>query len=177
MNNILKKSVLNVAVATALTVGFASSALADGTIAPINFMTQAAVSLSTISAGTAGSNETVVQGTISNNSDTGWNIAVASSNSGSLLRAGTTGGAGSEIPYTSYHLNDDGGAGSMGAFTSTPFTTNAPTLLGATNFNTGVTTTSTVAKNYTLGVSWLADTALLAGVYSDTITLTVTTNP
>jgi len=177
MNNILKKSVLNVAVATVLTVGFASSALAAGTIGPINSMTQAPVSLATVVAGTAGSNETVVQGTISNNADSGWNIAVASLNNGSLLRAGTLGGAGSEISYTKYHLNSTAGAGSMGSVATTPYTDNVPTAAGTTNFNTGVATTATVAKNYELGVSWNADTALLAGVYSDTITLTITTNP
>ena len=176
MNNILKKSVLNIAVATVLTAGFASSAMAAGGIAAINSLTGAQTDLPAIVASADVSNLQVFSGTISNNSNSGWNVTITSANDGKLEGSSGT-GAGSEIPYTLYHLNEVLNAGSvMGAQVSgNVYGSHAPTS-GVHKFATSAVTTATVHQDYTVGVSWDADTSLLAGTYSDTFTLVLAAN-
>jgi len=177
MNNILKKSVLNVAVATVLTAGFASSAMAAvGGIAAINSLTGAQTELPAIVASADVNNLEVFSGTISNNSNSGWNVTVSSLNDGKLEGSSGT-GAGSEIPYTLYHLNEVTNAGSvMGVEVSGDVYGSALPVSGVHKFATSAVTTATVHQDYTVGVSWVADTSLLAGTYSDTFTLVLAAN-
>lgn len=176
MNKILKKSVLHVAVATVLTAGFASSAMAAGVIVPINSLTGAQTDLPAIVASADVSNLEVFSGTISNNSNSGWNVTVTSTNSGKLKGSSGT-GAGSEIPYTLYHLNEVKNAGSvMGVEASGSVYGSATPSAGVHKFATSAVSTATVHQDYTVGVSWLADTSLLAGTYSDTFTLVLAAN-
>ena len=177
MNNILKKSVLNVAVTTVLTAGFASSAIAAGGIAAINLLTGAQIALPAILASDNVDNLEIYSGTISNNSSSGWNVKVTSGNGGKLEGSSGT-GEGSEIPYTLYHLNEVKNAGSkMGTELkkSSVYGSAAPSS-GVHTFATSAVTTATVHQDYTVGVSWLADTSLLAGTYSDTFTLVLAAN-
>ncbi len=169
----------------------ASAGLVGGSADPINTNTNVSYIANLTIVGAAGQTDTtVVTGTIDNNFDHGWKLTVASTNLGILKRTSGTGdtgaaGVGTEIPYTSIKLTTTGGT--LGAGLTAPVGTHniaAGTgyggVAGTTYFNTGSdaltpaeATTATVGYGYALKISWTADTRILSGTYSDTITLTL----
>jgi hypothetical protein len=177
MNKILKKSVLNVAVATVMTVGFASSAMAAGGIGPLNILTGDHIALPAIVAADDISNLEVYAGVITNNSSSGWNLKVTSDNGGYLQGDTGTTVAGSQIPYTLYHLNKGTASGSvMGVEATGSVYGSAAPVSGVYTFATSAVSSATVHQSYNVGVSWLNNTSLLAGTYSDTFTLVLAAN-
>jgi hypothetical protein len=132
----------------------------------------------TIVAGAGQTDTTVVSGTIDNNFDQGWKLTVTSGNTGKLKRG--AGGAGRELLYSNVKLVKTGGT--LGAGLTDPAngaTGVAKDVISAPAvFNTGTApgtpgtaTSATVAYAYALKITWSADTSLLSGTYSDTITL------
>lgn len=125
----------------------------------------------------------VVSGTINNNDESGWDLTVASANSGVLLRG--AGGPGRQIAYN--NITFAGTGGTLGAGLQDPSTTRniatgagAGDVAGTTHFfthtqqtGTGTATSATVNYNFELRISAAADTSLLSGSYTDTITLTL----
>lgn len=129
---------------------------------------------------------TVVTGTINNNSDTGWKLTIVSGNQGKLYRAGSSGGAGREIAYTSIKFTRTSGTLGTGLTNPDNTTKNIATGAGAggtagtTVFNTGTAfatpgtaTSATVDYVFALKISWSANTSVLRGSYTDTLTLTL----
>jgi hypothetical protein len=193
MNIITKKSALNLAIVSALTLTGATSALAGtvgGSVVPINTLTQTDSAAITIGSSTAGAangqtGTTIVSGQIDNNSESGWKLTVASSNIGKLVRG--SGGAGQEILYTNVSFSAT--SGTLGAGLTAPAqtknivtgadggatagTTYFATRLTAASTAVGEATTGSVAYGYALKISWASDLALLSGSYTDTITLTL----
>ena len=198
MKTDMKQSVLKLAaVISALALGGVTSALAGtvgGSLTPINTLVENDHNSITIGSSTAGADNSqtdtiVVDGTIDNNSDTGWKLTVVSTNVGKLKKG--SGGAGREILYTNVKF-DATGAGTLGAGLTAPnqnkniVTGNGDTgaSAGTIIFNTGsavgthgTATTATVAYAYALKVSWSSDLTLLAGSYSDTLSLTLANDP
>lgn len=176
------------AVAAALALG-ATGALAGtvgGSVDPINTLVENDVSSITIVGASGQTDTTIVTGTIDNNFDGGWKLTVTSANVGKLTRGGGAGGAGREILYTNVKFVKT--AGTLGAGLTDPHDSNKNIVTGAsgggvagtTIFNTGsavgvpgTATTATVAYAYALRISWAADTSLLSGTYSDSVTLTL----
>ena len=163
-----------------------------GSVTAINTLTETDHAAITIGSSTAGADNsqtdtTIVTGTIDNNSDRGWNLTITSANTGKLKK--DSGGAGSEILYTSVKLFKTGGILGAGltdpANGSTGVAKNIVTgnsdpgaSAGTVIFNTGsavgthgTATTATQAYAYALKISWNNDQTLLAGTYNDTITL------
>jgi flagellar biosynthesis protein FliQ len=176
MNNLIKKSALNLAVASALTLGVATSALAatvGGSIAQINDQTLAFVTGIAVVAA-VGQNDTVIlSGTINNNMAAGWNLKVDSANSGILKRG--LGGVGNQINYGSIKLVQTGGI--LGNGLTNPTTSDQDVSSGSTTFvTTTAATSATVGYAYDLQISWAADTALLEGSYTDAITVVLSTD-
>tara|TARA_B110000240_G_scaffold174956_1_gene201815 strand:+ start:1402 stop:1935 length:534 start_codon:yes stop_codon:yes gene_type:complete len=176
MNNLIKKSALNLAVASALTLGVATSALAatvGGSIAQINEQTQTFVTGIAVVAA-VGQNDTVIlSGTINNNMAAGWNLKVDSANSGILKRG--LGGVGNQINYGSIKLVQTGGI--LGNGLTNPTTSDQDVSSGSTTFvTTTAATSATVGYAYDLQISWAADTALLEGSYTDAITVVLSTD-
>ena len=176
MNNLIKKSALNLAVASALTLGVATSALAatvGGSIAQINDQTQTFVTGIAVVAA-VGQNDTVIlSGTINNNMAAGWNLKVDSANSGILKRG--LGGVGNQINYGSIKLVQTGGI--LGNGLTNPTTSDQDVSSGSTTFvTTTAATSATVGYAYDLQISWAADTALLEGSYTDAITVVLSTD-
>jgi hypothetical protein len=193
MNIITKKSALNLAIVSVLTLTGASPALAGtvgGSVVAINTLTQTDSAAITIGSSTAGAandqtGTTIVSGQIDNNSESGWKLTVASGNIGKLVRG--TGGAGQEILYTNVSFATTGGT--LGAGLTAPAqtknivtgadggdstgTTYFATRLSAGASAVGEASTASVAYGYTLKISWASDLALLSGSYADTITLTL----
>ena len=176
MNNLIKKSALNLAVASALTLGVATSALAatvGGSIAQINDQTLAfETGIAVVAA--VGQNDTVIlSGTINNNMAAGWNLKVDSANSGILKRG--LGGVGNQINYGSIKLVQTGGI--LGNGLTNPTTSDQDVSSGSTTFvTTTAATSATVGYAYDLQISWAADTALLEGSYTDAITVVLSTD-
>ena len=176
MNNLIKKSALNLAVASALTLGVATSALAatvGGAIAEINDQTLAfETGIAVVAA--VGQNDTVIlSGTINNNMAAGWNLKVDSANSGILKRG--LGGVGNQINYGSIKLVQTGGI--LGNGLTNPTTSDQDVSSGSTTFvTTTAATSATVGYDYDLQISWAADTALLEGSYTDAITVVLSTD-
>ena len=176
MNNLIKKSALNLAVASALTLGVATSALAatvGGAIAEINVQTLAfETGIAVVAA--VGQNDTVIlSGTINNNMAAGWNLKVDSANSGILKRG--LGGVGNQINYGSIKLVQTGGI--LGNGLTNPTTSDQDVSSGSTTFvTTTAATSATVGYAYDLQISWAADTALLEGSYTDAITVVLSTD-
>jgi len=176
MNNLIKKSALNLAVASALTLGVATSALAatvGGAIAEINAQTLAfETGIAVVAA--VGQNDTVIlSGTINNNMAAGWNLKVDSANSGILKRG--LGGVGNQINYGSIKLVQTGGI--LGNGLTNPTTSDQDVSSGSTTFvTTTAATSATVGYAYDLQISWAADTALLEGSYTDAITVVLSTD-
>ncbi len=186
-----KQSALKLAIASALVLGGVSTALAGtvgGSVTAINTISQtdaAAITIGSSSAGAANgqTDTTIVSGQLDNNNSAGWRMKVVSTNTGKLLKG--SGGAGREILYTNVKFVKTGG--DLGAGLSNPHNQDKNIVTGAsgggtagtTNFSTGASlsalgtaTTGTVALLYALKITWASDLALLAGTYSDTITLT-----
>ncbi len=124
----------------------------------------------------------IVSSVIDNNNDAGWKLTVTSTGLG-ILKKGA-GGAGRQITYTNVKLVKTGGT--LGASLIDPSGTSkniatgagAGAVAGTTAFNTGASfgapgtaTTATEAYAFDLKITWASDTTVLAGTYSDTITL------
>jgi hypothetical protein len=177
--------------ATAALLASLTPAIADtvgGSVTAINTLTKtpnAAIVIGTTTAGQANgqTDTTIVNGTIDNNFDHGWKLTVVSANLGKLKLGG--GGAGREILYTNVKLITTGGT--LGSGLTSPVGTHNIVdgsgyggVAGTTYFNTGTdattpaaATTATVAYAYSLQISWASDLTLLAGSYTDTVTLTL----
>lgn len=187
MKTVFKRSALKLAVVAAFALGGVTSALAGtvgGTVAPINTLVENDVSTITIVAATGQTDTNIVTGTIDNNNAGGWKLTVASTNVGKLKKG--DGGAGREILYTDVKFVKTGGTLGAGLTDPTGGSKNIVTgasggaVAGTTIFNTGTAvgiagtaTTATVGYAYALQISWSADTSLLSGNYTDTITLTL----
>jgi hypothetical protein len=193
MNIMTKKSAINLAIVSVLTLTGASPALAGnvgGSVVPINTLTQTyndAITIGTSTAGAANgqTSTTIVSGQIDNNSQDGWKLTVASGNNGKLVRG--NGGAGQEILYTNVSFDTTGGT--LGAGLTAPVQTknivtgaDGGDITGTTYFATrsspesstvGEATSASVAYGYALNISWASDLTLLSGSYADTITLTL----
>jgi len=198
MKTEMRHSVLKLAaVISALALGGVTSALAQsqggtvgGSVVAIN--TLATTFSSGISIGSATPNTAngrtdveVVHGTIDNNSVMGWRLTVHSDNIGKLKRG--SGGAGQEILYTSVKFHQTGGT--LGTDLTNPSDTsksivtgvNGGDVAGTTFFSTGTApsgphgtaSTATQAYAFQLLITWSSDLTLLAGTYSDTLTLTL----
>ena len=177
MNNLIKKSALNLAVASALTLGVATSALAvtvGGSIAEINEGQIRWFETGIDIVAAVGQNDTVIlSGTINNNMAAGWNLKVDSANSGILKRG--LGGVGNQINYGSIKLVQTGGI--LGNGLTNPTTSDQDVSSGSTTFvTTTAATSATVGYAYDLQISWAADTALLEGSYTDAITVVLSTD-
>ena len=176
MNNLIKKSALNLAVASALTLGVATSALAatvGGSIAQINEQTQTFVTGIAVVAAVGQTDTVILSGTINNNMAAGWNLKVDSANSGILKRG--LGGVGNQIDYGTIKLLKTGGV--LGNGLTDPSGSDQSVSTGSTTFTTDTPATSaTVNYAYDLKVSWSADTALLEGSYTDVITVVLSTD-
>tara|TARA_B110000208_G_scaffold271_1_gene323 strand:- start:644 stop:1177 length:534 start_codon:yes stop_codon:yes gene_type:complete len=176
MNNLIKKSALNLAVASALTLGVATSALAatvGGSIAQINEQTQTFVTGIAVVAAVSQNDTVILSGTINNNMAAGWNLKVDSANSGILKRG--LGGVGNQINYGSIKLVQTGGI--LGNGLTNPTTSDQDVSSGSTTFvTTTAATSATVGYAYDLQISWAADTALLEGSYTDAITVVLSTD-
>lgn len=187
----MKQTILKLAVVSAFALGSVTSAFAGtvgGSVDPINTISTSFPNTAIVaSAGL--SDRIIVTGTIDNNADTGWRVTVVSGNVGKLIRTegGGGGGAGRELLYTSIKFVKTGGT--LGVGLIDPDTQNKNIVTGAngggvagtTKFSTGgatlpaaaTATTATVGYTYALKISASADTSLLAGTYSDTITVTI----
>ncbi len=140
-----------------------------------------------------GTNTPIVTGTIDNNAVNGWKLTVASANSGILFLAGTS-GAGREIVYTNVKFVKTGGTLGTGltdphnqvknvATTGSVIFNTRSTIAHAhdavtnhdafSEFHLGVATTATVAYAYSLQITWTANTTVMSGDYTDSITLTL----
>ena len=176
MNNLIKKSALNLAVASALTLGVATSALAatvGGAIAEINAQTLAFETGIAVVAAVGQTDTVILSGTINNNMAAGWNLKVDSANSGILKRG--LGGVGNQIDYGTIKLLKTGGV--LGNGLTDPSGSDQSVSTGSTTFTTDTPATSaTVNYAYDLKVSWSADTALLEGSYTDVITVVLSTD-
>lgn len=190
MNAHFHQTPLKLALAAALALG-ATGVLAGtvgGSVSPINTLVENDVSSITIVAATAQTDTTIVTGTIDNNYEHGWKLTVASGNTGKLVRTSGSGGpgAGREILYTNVKFVKTGGT--LGAGLTDPNGSSKDIVTGisgggvagTTIFNTGTAvgtvgtaTTATVGYAYALKISWSADTSLLSGTYSDSLTLTL----
>ena len=179
------------ALAALLTASHALAGTVGGSVTAINTLTQNFVSNLTIGTSTPGNDNsqtdtTVVSGQIDNNNDAGWKLTVVSTNLGKLLKG--AGGAGREIAYTNIKFVRTSGASTLGAGLTDPHNTvrniatgaDAGDVAGTTVFNTGTAvgvpgtaTDATEGYTYALQISWSSDTSLLAGTYSDTVTLTL----
>ncbi len=179
--------------ATAALLGSVTSALAygglaGGGVALINTISSETYPTLTIVAASSATDAIIATGTIDNNSDHGWKLTVASTNHGILKRTTGTGdsgtlGVGTEILYTNIKLVKT--SGTLGAGLTDPagvpkdISDNGGTP-GTIIFNTGASvgshgtaTTATCAYVYALKINYAADTTLLQGTYSDTLTLTL----
>jgi hypothetical protein len=125
---------------------------------------------------------TIASGVIDNNYQNGWNLTVASTNLGKLIRASAADSDGSssadEILYTNIIWENAGGT--LGAGLTDPDGSSQAITTGSATFETGAiatpATTATVAYAYNLNITWGADTTLLQGTYEDTITMTLAVN-
>jgi hypothetical protein len=103
----------------------------------------------------------------------GWNLAVSSTNKGLLMRG--AGGAGNQIDYGTIKLLKTGGV--LGNGLTDPSGSDQSVSTGSTTFiTTTAATSATVGYAYDLQISWSADTSLLAGSYTDVITVVLSTD-
>jgi len=179
--------VLAVTAALLLATTAALAGTVGGSVTAINELaTPTFANAIVIGASTPGANgqtdTIIVSSVIDNNSDTGWKLTITSTGLGKLKKG--AGGAGRQITYTNIKLVTTGGT--LGAGLTDPSGTSkniatgggAGGVAGTTVFNTGsafgvpgTATTATAAYAFDLKISWASDTTLLAGTYSDTITL------
>lgn len=166
----------------------ASAALADpvggdvdpiSTLSSVNYVTNL-----DIVAASGLNNAVIVSGTINNNDENGWDLVVTSANAGKLQRG--AGGAGRELVYTNITLVNSGGTLGVGLTNPSNTTRNVATgagagdVIGTTHFfthtqfaGTGAAQSATVDYTFELRISAPANTSLLSGIYTDTITLTL----
>lgn len=166
----------------------ATAALADpvgGVVGPINTLTSVTyVTNLEIVAASGLTNAVIVSGTINNNDESGWDLTVTSANAGKLQRG--AGGAGRELVYNNITLVGTGGTLGAGLTNPSNTTRNVATgagagdVVGTTHFfthtqlaGTGTATAATVDYTFELRISAPANTSLLSGTYTDTITLTL----
>jgi hypothetical protein len=152
-----------------------------GSVPPINTLTNTGGFVTSLSLATSASTQAIYTGRIDNNFDKGWKLSVHSANAGKFYRTGSpSGGAGRELAYTNVTFVPTGGTlGSgltapTGAHATQSVVTDA--LFTTRGANQGVlptATSATVAYTFSLQVGWSANTALLAGTYTDDITLTL----
>ncbi|MFC5499011.1 hypothetical protein ACFPOE_15800 [Caenimonas terrae] len=179
---------LALAAALALAGSGAMAGTVGGSVAPINTLVENDTTGITIVGATGQTDTTIVTGTIDNNSESGWKLTVTSANTGKLVRTSGSGGpgAGREILYTNVKFVKTGGTLGAGLTDPNGSSKNIVTgtlgggVAGTTIFNTGsavgtpgTATTATVGYAYALKISWSADTSLLSGTYSDSLTLTL----
>ncbi len=183
----IRKPILRLAAIAALAAsGPAFAGTVGGTVGAINQLADNYVSNIVIVPSVGQTDTEVVYGTIDNNSSTGWRLTVLSSNIGKLELAGSSGGSGREILYTNIKFVKTGGTLGGGLHDPDGAVRNIVTGLlsggtpGTAVFNSGVAfgtcgtaTSATVNYGYSLQISWSADTSLLAGTYTDTLTLTL----
>jgi hypothetical protein len=164
-----------------------TAALADpvgGDVDPINTLTAVTyVTNLDIVAASGLTNAVIVSGTINNNDEHGWDLTVVSANAGKLQKG--TGGAGRELAYNNITFANT--SGTLGAGLTNPSTSRnvatgagAGDLIGTTHFfpraqfgDSATATSATVDYAFELRISAPANTALLSGTYTDTITLTL----
>jgi hypothetical protein len=167
-----------------------SAGTVGGSVTPINslssttFTSNITIGSSTPGSSNAQTDTTIVTGQIDNNNENGWKLKVDSGNLGILKRG--TGGAGQEIAYNTVKFVKV--TGTLGAGLTDPdggvhnIATGASygAVAGTTYFNTGdayasvgTATTATVGYQFGLKISWSNDNTLLAGSYTDAITLTL----
>ena len=166
----------------------ATAALADpvgGVVDSINTLTSVTyVTNLDIVAASGLTDAVIVSGTINNNDEHGWDLTVTSANAGKLQK--DTGGAGRELVYN--NITFAGTGGTLGAGLTNPNNTSknvatgagAGDVVGTTHFfthsqfaGTGTATAATVDYTFELRISAPANTSLLSGTYTDTITLTL----
>jgi hypothetical protein len=166
----------------------ATAALADpvggdvdaiSTLTSVNYVTNLDI------VGASGlNNAVIVSGTINNNDENGWDLTVTSANAGKLQKG--AGGAGRELVYTNITLVNTGGTLGAGLTNPSNTTRNVATgadagdVIGTTHFfthtqftGTGAAQSATVDYTFELRISAAANTSLLSGTYTDTITLTL----
>lgn len=165
----------------------ATAALADpvgGDVDSINTLTPVTyVTNLDIVAASGLTNAVIVSGTINNNDEHGWDLTVTSANVGKLQKG--AGGAGRELVYNNITFASTGGTLGTG-LTSPGATRNVATgagagdVIGTTHFftnttfaGTGTATSATIDYTFELRISAPANTSLLSGTYTDTITLTL----
>jgi hypothetical protein len=124
---------------------------------------------------------TIASGVINNNYQNGWNLTVASTNNGKLIRNAAVGDSSTsadEILYSNIIWAKTGGV--LGDGLTDPHASSQAITTGSATFETGAiatpATTATVAYAYNLNITWGADTSLLQGTYEDTITMTLAVN-
>ncbi|MDO8806057.1 MAG: hypothetical protein Q7R35_16695 [Elusimicrobiota bacterium] len=119
------------------------------------------------------SNAKIASVVVDNNNEAGWKLTVTSANNGSLKN--TVAVSSPTIAYSNIKLVKTGGV--LGAGLADPNNASQAVTSGSTIFQTSpgaqVASTATVAYALELQISWSANTALLSGTYSDTITMTL----
>ena len=166
----------------------ATAALADpigGDVDPINTLTSVTYVTNLDIVGASGlADAVIVSGAINNNDELGWDLTVTSANAGRLQRG--AGGAGRELVYNNITFVGTGGTLGAGLTNPSNTTRNVATGAGAgdtagtTHFfthtqftGTGTATSATADYTFELRISAAADTSLLSGSYTDTLTLTL----
>jgi hypothetical protein len=116
----------------------------------------------------------IATGVINDNSPKGWILNVKSQNLGKLIMPGTL----REILYSTVKLVKTGGTLGTGLSLSAVIGDDGLSVTNAAgcDFNPSGTATTTATENYAfnLDISWVGDSSLPAGTYSDTITVTLT---
>ena len=163
-------SKLKIAAISVLALGTFTSLLAfaiSGSVAKINTLDYHSVSGIHVVSGTGQTDTVLASGTINSNSAEGWILKIVSSNKGKLIQG--SGGSGNEIVYSNVKMISTGGT--LGATLTNPSGVDRAITSGTATFDTGVATTATVDYKFELQVSWPADSSMLGGTYTDTITL------
>lgn len=165
----------------------ATAVLADpigGEVDAINTLAATYVTTLDIVGASGIANEVVVSGTINNNDERGWDLTVTSANAGKLQKG--AGGAGRELVYNNITFVGTGGTLGTGLTNPSNTTRNVATgagagdVIGTTHFfthtqftGTGTATSATTDYTFELRITAPANTSLLSGTYTDTITLTL----
>lgn len=156
-----------------------------GAVDPINTLTAVNYVTNLAIVGASGlTNAVIVSGTINNNDERGWDLTVVSANAGKLQKG--SGGVGRELVYNNITFVGTGGTLGTGLTNPSNTTRNIATgtgagdVVGTTHFFThtqlagnGTATSATIDYTFELRISASANTSLLSGTYTDTITLTL----
>ena len=177
--NIFKKSVLKNILGSVLVIGAASSVIA----APVSIGSgvQAITLITLVASGEEATDfkagdytgVLIASGVIDSNVANGFIITVGSDNGGSMRRAGGGVDVGSNVTYSHYELIQ-GASGLLGEGAS-PFERKAIPALnnGSVSFRSGAVKSATVKQEYSLKVFFTASDDVLAGAYTDTISLAI----